>query len=409
MTSSAPTLGPVGAPGDIYVDAPNVAPPPGNPRFALFDSLRAIAALSVFGAHSILETNTEQAHPFFKWMPELSLEGVTIFFLISGFLLYRPFLVARRSGRPLRTRDYARRRVLRIVPAFWVALIVVNLVLQHPNGLTAHNWWEIYGFGQIYQESTIGYGIGAAWTLCVEVTFYALLPLLAYAASRLCGADRRSLRGDIYLLVGLTIASIAFHQYFYTTTNHFFWAGTLPGSFYWFALGMGLAIASVLHEERKDTSRLVRFVVDRPSLFWIAAVILFFVMHMSISQSIKIGTGSTIEHLIAGIVALFVLLPAVFGEHAGGLPRHILRLRWLSWLGVVSYGFYLYHSDIITALTHRLIVRHWPHSYPLVLVGSFILACMFAAASYYLLERPILRLKNVPLTGRLGKRSSPSR
>jgi peptidoglycan/LPS O-acetylase OafA/YrhL len=75
---------------DFAVEAPNVAPPPGNPRFPLFDSLRAIAALTVLGAHSILQLNVQVAHPFLKWASPLAAQGVAIFFLISGFLLYRP-------------------------------------------------------------------------------------------------------------------------------------------------------------------------------------------------------------------------------------------------------------------------------------------------------------------------------
>jgi peptidoglycan/LPS O-acetylase OafA/YrhL len=382
---------------NVYVDAPNVAPPPGNPRFALFDSLRAIAALSVFAGHSIDETRVSSAHTFSAWAFQIAAQGVAIFFLISGFLLYRPFLVARRGGRHVTVREYARRRVLRILPAYWLALLVVELVIQHPNGITVHNWWIIYGFGQVYSQATIGNGIGAAWTLCVEVTFYALLPLLVYAGARLGGGDRHSLRGDVLLLIVLAIASIAFHTYVYASNTYAFWSGTLPGTFYWFALGMGLAIASVLHEERPRATRPVRVVIEHPSFCWLAALVLFVLLYVVLDHPGKSGAGDTGEHLLYGLVALLVLAPAVFGENAGGFVRRVLGLRWLAWLGVISYGFYLYHSDIIAAVISRLAARQWPHPYLVVLVGSFLATCLFASASYYLVERPILRLKNRPL------------
>jgi peptidoglycan/LPS O-acetylase OafA/YrhL len=390
---------------NVYVDAPNLAPPPGNPRFALFDSLRAIAALSVFAGHSWDETHATMTHTF--WANQIAAQGVAIFFLISGFLLYRPFLVARRHGQRVTVRDYARRRVLRIVPAYWLALLVVELVIQHPNGITSGNWWMLYGFGQIYDPSTIGDGIGAAWTLCIEVTFYALLPLLAYAGARLSGGDRRSLRGDVLLIVALAVASIAFHAHFYTSTAHHWLDNTVLGTFYWFALGMGLAIASVLHEERPRAARLVRIVTDRPTVIWAAALVLSVVLYAALPHTDRgVGSGSTGEHLLYGLVALLILLPAVFGEHAGGLPRRALRLRGLAWLGLISYGFYLYHADIIAAVNNRLSARHWPHPYPVVVICSFLTTCLFAAASYYLFERPILRLKNRPLGSAFRRRAA---
>ena len=103
--------------GDAAELAPNLTPPPGNPRFALFDGLRAIAALSVFLGHTVTGLYTFQAHPnLFLDAVQLAYQGVAIFFLISGFLLYRPFVASRRGGRRVGLGDYLRRRLLRIVP-----------------------------------------------------------------------------------------------------------------------------------------------------------------------------------------------------------------------------------------------------------------------------------------------------
>src|SRR5687767_2058855 len=97
---------------------PAVAPSPGNPRFPLFDGLRAIAALSILLFHA--GNHAYQADPQVDWLGYVVARlnvGVPIFFVISGFLLYRPFAAARMQGsRMPRIRDYARRRVLRIVP-----------------------------------------------------------------------------------------------------------------------------------------------------------------------------------------------------------------------------------------------------------------------------------------------------
>ena len=119
--------------------------------------------------------------------------GVAVFFLLSGFLLYRPFAQARFEGRRRpATLLYAQRRALRIVPAYWVALVCVVLLVGRsgesataspvftPEGIITY-----FGFLQIYDSNTLLGGISAAWTLCVEVTFYALLPLWALLIARI--------------------------------------------------------------------------------------------------------------------------------------------------------------------------------------------------------------------------------
>src|SRR5919198_5319841 len=78
---------------------PAVAPPPGNPRFPLIDALRAIAALSIFVLHADV-TFSGGSHAWYRsYFSRLDI-GVTVFFLISGFLLYRPFVAARRHRAP---------------------------------------------------------------------------------------------------------------------------------------------------------------------------------------------------------------------------------------------------------------------------------------------------------------------
>src|SRR4029077_572200 len=104
-----------------------VAPPPGNPRFPLFDGLRAAAALGVLFAHCAAATlagSTLLGHAIGDFQM-----GVTVFFVISGFLLYRPFVAGDMTGRGApRTLTFYRRRALRIFPAYWFALAAFALL-----------------------------------------------------------------------------------------------------------------------------------------------------------------------------------------------------------------------------------------------------------------------------------------
>ena len=87
--------------------------------------------------------------------------GFPVFFVISGFLLYRPFLaVAVVGAPPTNTWSYAWRRALRIIPAYWVALTVLA-AYAHLHGVFTGDWWRYYFFLQIYSVHTI-YG-GSRW------------------------------------------------------------------------------------------------------------------------------------------------------------------------------------------------------------------------------------------------------
>jgi peptidoglycan/LPS O-acetylase OafA/YrhL len=385
------------------VDAPNLTPPPGNPRFPLFDSLRAIAALSVFAGHTITGTYTLRQHPhLFLLAAHVAGEGVAIFFLISGFLLYRPFLTARRDGRPSSLGDYARRRVLRIVPCYWMALTLF-VAAGFVSGVTASNWWIFYGFAQIYSLSTIGQGIGVAWTLCIEVTFYVALPLFALLAMRL-GRRAMSVRGDVVLLVVLAAASLVYRDHF----GNFFdlsTVSTLPGYFFWFALGMGLAVASVTGGATAAFSRLTVRLPYWPVISWALAVLMFVLLHESPHANSTLGAPLTAValHVLYGLAAFFLLLPAVFDDAAGGPVRGLLRWPVLAWVGLVSYALYLYHTIVIAQVNNLLVAHGVPARYVIVVVVSLPLSCACAAVSFYLLERPLMRV------GRSGGRPRPRR
>ncbi len=380
---------------DVIAGAPPaVAPPPGNPRFPLFDSLRAIAALSVFAAHSI--GLAEVGGDLGKYSGEFSRTGVCVFFLISGFLLYRPFVADRwKGGAGPRFRDFARRRLLRIVPAYWVALTLV--ALYYGQGVTTGNWWRFAVFGQVYRSETFSNGIGPAWTLCVEMTFYAVLPVLALVAGRVAG---RSLLRNLGFLALLAAGSLAFHAHFVNEGNYEV-ASMLPGTFLWFALGMSLAVLSVA----ADTPRLSTLVGRRPTLCWATAIALFGIL---LSQYQNSGySGSLREFVLCGLVAFFLLLPAVFGDDQGGLPRRVLALPALAWVGLISYGLYLWHYYVLLYVHQSEALHPLAKYFPLHVLLGLAGALAFGAASYYLVERPVLRWKNVRLT-RLFRRSPAS-
>src|SRR5437588_12172080 len=161
-------------------------------EFPLFDSLRAIAFLCVLMTHAAIFAGLEgpgtRLGPFYA---RLDL-GVNVFFAISGFLLFRPFVVAHLESEPsIRVRAFAWRRFLRIVPPFWLMLTVVSLWIGAPDVFKPAHLPFYYGFAQIYNVHTLTLqGLPQAWSLCVEVSFYLFLPLYAALIRWLPGATR---------------------------------------------------------------------------------------------------------------------------------------------------------------------------------------------------------------------------
>ena len=135
---------------------------------------------------------------------------MAIFFVISGFLLYLPYArVLRHASKLPSWRTYAQRRAVRIVPAYWLVLTVIAAT-SFGASIIKGSWWRYYGLTQIYDRSTVAGGLPVAWSLCVEVTFYLMLPFLALLAARLGASQRVSGRymGQAVLIGGLAIGSL---------------------------------------------------------------------------------------------------------------------------------------------------------------------------------------------------------
>jgi peptidoglycan/LPS O-acetylase OafA/YrhL len=362
-----------------------------NPRFPLFDSLRAIAALSVLLFHIAFVLRGFAKPGYGPYLIELNI-GVPIFFLISGFLLYRPFVAARLADDRLpAVGPYAIRRFSRIAPAYWVALPIVAVWTSLPAVL--HNPLPYFGFAEVYDRKTLISGYGIAWTLCVEVSFYALLPLWALAIRRLPGRSPRQVAlTEAVPLVLVFAAALVWNatqtevsrgQVVFTPE-----VATLPAFLDHFALGMALAVASVGLAGRESQPLATRVVQRASWLPWVLAAGAYVAL-CNVDRSSGVA-GGVARHELRGVVALCVLLPAVFGDTQGGAVRRLLADRRLQWVGLISYSLYLWHP----AITRKIALADWEPtlSWPGFAVAAIVVSIAVAAASFYLVERPALRI-----------------
>lgn len=358
-----------------------------RPRFPGVEGLRAVAALSILLGHVQTIDGGNPDGPIERLLIRASV-GVTLFFVLSGFLLYRPFVAARLTGSPRPSLSrYALRRAARILPAYWVALTIL-LALSAITGVTWGNAWQFYFFGQVYGDGWNQDGIVPAWSLDVEIVFYLTLPLLVLLGERF-GAARhivtsRSPHGrEFVFLLMLCAAYLVMRICLAPLSDTSPWVrSTIGFTFDWFVLGMVIAVASVVWERPESRPPWVRRIAHHCWALLASAAVLYVTDVFVVSERALI-----LEHFVFGAIAALLVLSVALPPDGRTSPIRILGGRLLTWLGVVSYGVFLWHYPII----------EWLHSDVLpnagrVWVGAAAVAIttVAAATSWYALERPLI-------------------
>jgi peptidoglycan/LPS O-acetylase OafA/YrhL len=392
-----------------------------RPHFPCFEGLRALAALAVVFTHAGALAGSANSGVLYR-PSQMGDIGVSVFFLLSGFLIYRPFVSAGLDGAaPMRLRAFWWRRLLRILPAYWLALTVL---WAFGNFHLGKMWWRYYLLVQTYDARTALHGIEQAWSICTEMTFYLLIPLWAMLLRRLW-RGRTTLKVELGGVAVLIAAGYASRAAFSATTVQ--WGPGTPMravSFMWlpnqidlFAWGMGLA---VLHAWASQTGRISTW--DRrlgraAGLWWAAAFGAFMVVVYVLGPpSFHVGYKGAYwqeRQILYALVAILLLVPLAFGDQSRGGLRTVLRLRPVVWVGTVSYALYLWHLDLMKRFVtpvpdaHGNVPWHgWTGkllghgNFWLLLVSGVVLGLIAAAVSWYALEKPFLRLKRLVATTR---------
>ena len=300
--------------------------------------------------------------------------GVDIFFVLSGFLitalLWQEY---ERTGR-IRLKNFYVRRLLRLTPALALLLaIFAAYALAAKSGAALVKSGKAMVYTALYlSDFALAFGfapLGAlehTWSLAIEEHFYLLYPL---ALVLLLG--KRMSRRAIFILFGLFIAVAAIHR-------AFLWG---PASeevnrvFYGFdTRADGLLIGCLLG--------LIASWGKLPPVKWFlalpAALALLFAVVFVAWDSPLYAYGLPVINLSTAIVLAFVLTSR---------PAW-LASKVLTWIGAISYGLYLWHNLVFIVVRERVTESPWG---VLFLGGVISIAC--AALSYYLLEKPCLKLK----------------
>ena len=320
-------------------------------RVASLTGIRAVAALLVVLTHAAYTTG-KYPQGYVGLVYSRMEIGVPIFFVLSGFLLFLPWVKAASAGSPAPSvRRYAWHRVRRIMPAYVVTVVAAYLVYHFrtagPN--PGHTWEGLFRnltLTQIYTDdylySFLHQGLTQMWSLAVEVAFYVVLPLLAYLL--LVVLCRRRWRPRLLLsgLMVLALVSPAWlalvHSVDWLPDGARLW---LPGYLAWFVGGMALAALQPMG---------VR------AYAWVCvplAVACYFIASTPIAGEPTTSPAELREALAKtafyAVIATLVVAPLALGPRRdGGGPERgwyarLLASRPMVFLGEISYEIFLIH------------------------------------------------------------------
>ena len=377
---------------------------PRDRTFPALNAVRAAGALMVLLTH--VAFNTGQVVQGWTGAVLSRFDfGVTLFFVLSGFLLSRPYFTAEALGRTHpATGHYLWKRALRILPLYWVVVVAALTIDRANRGAGWSTWLTDLSLTQIYATRSPSSSLTQMWSLATEAAFYLVLPLLVAGCLRVSGrrAQRsadpaRTLRRTIVVLAVLSVLGVAWTAF--AADHH----GTLPlhqwlpGFLPWFAAGMAFAAVSADLRVRPRPHLLERMGADLVGC-WVLATAVFGVACTELAGPRTLDPASPWEaaskcvlYTIAG--ALYVL-PLVFGPEQDSTVRRWLSHRVPFFLGEISYGIFCIHMMVLIVGMEVLGIEVFTGHFWGVLAFVLAITLPLSYLAYRWVEKPLLRLKN---------------
>ncbi|MFW5471561.1 acyltransferase family protein [Knoellia sp. CPCC 206435] len=363
------------------------------------DGLRALAAGLVVLTHAAFLTGFGATGGLVGRLWSRGDFGVAIFFALSGFLLHRGLVAADVQGR-LDGFGYAVKRAARILPAYWMVLAVVAAGATPPlRDVVIHAFaLQIY-----WPDAWIG-AFGQSWSIATEIAFYVALPLAVLALRLL---RRRHPNAPLPVLCVMAAAltatsgiggdAVVGQDIFYDRWLH----SRAPH----FLIGM-ICAETLLAPEHRVTQVLTRWGGDVVACLAVAAGA-YLLATTPIAGGLDLSPGTATDVVVrtalSGVVALGLLLPLTHGGASGyraALSHHTVR-----YLGVISYGLFLWHVPVFIGLYAVSGVREFTGALlPLLTLGVPV-SLGLAAATHRWVEVPSSRLAGRFLARRRHRQS----
>jgi peptidoglycan/LPS O-acetylase OafA/YrhL len=394
--SATPPPAPVTAgPAPSAPNRPSHARPSatGRERITALDGIRAVALLIIMGYHFGV-----------GWL-QGGFFSLDIFYVLSGYLITGLLLGEyRRRGR-ITLSAFWLRRARRLLPALLIVLVAVTLLVRfvEPAGLYPDfrmsalsalfyfsNWWQIAASGSYFVITGPVYPLTHTWSLAVEEQFYLVWPLVVLGVMTLARSFTRGIRVLLALSAAGAVASAVEMALLYhpgvNTTRLYFGTDTHAQSI---LVGGTLACVMTMVQMHRGLEGMApratgprwRALLTVLGLAGLAGTfaLTYFLEGTSDPGFVYRGGFFLSALSAAALIIGAVCVPA--GPIANGLS-----LRPLVWLGTISYGAYLWHYPVFIVLDPA----RTGFSGLGLLAARFACTVALAAASYYLVERPVM-------------------
>lgn len=347
--------------------------------FTSLNGFRCICALAVIKEHAKLYLPGPR-------IINLGWLGVDLFFVISGFLIVTLLLRERDLRGGINLKSFYMRRTLRIFPVYYFLVLSVFLVYfvispWKPDGFEFYK--NTFPVLLLYAQNILVVSLGVffhTWSLAMEEQFYLVWPTIE---KYLC------LRSRIFIVFIVFIVSemcnFGVFNGWLDEVYEFSGAHLKPMFLITFTpIIVGVSLAYMLHDQR-GYALLARFLRWRYSVLGITGLIVV-VCEMA-PESLQ-GWPKLIIHLLMGLLLASVVIRE---DHC---VAGLLNQRWISYVGSISYGVYLYHTIVIGIIAGIYAKFGYPEQEAML---TFLLAVFFSIAiahfSFQYLEKPFLRLK----------------
>ena len=364
---------------------------PSVERNLALDTIRAIATLMIVAYHIFFSQNYTDSHASGLGAFTRRLDvGVALFFTLSGYLLFRPFVVALFANSELpNIKTFYLKRATRIFPGYWVALITLALIdaIQIPN---ASVFIRKFFLIQSWRSLEVFTGIVQSWTLSVEICFYFLLPLISLFFSSLIRDKSTHTKVQI-IGFGLLFLFVLSWLYRILQISDNTW---FPANLDTLVLGMFIAFFVEIPESTKRVGWIKEILSKFSPLLALLSFICWF-LSACIGLPVELKNGSLViellGHFLYAISAFIFMIPFCLQNRQSRLVR-LFSLRPLAWIGKISYGIYIWH---MLFLQGNFSTKHFFYTSGSGLLQPFIIilptSIAIATLSYYIVELPIMR------------------